>query len=190
MSKPTPSPVPLPLIPIAKRVDLGLRAECCRARPGPSTIKGSGRAKRRERIKGLLERYQELVTAVDELTALHASDVRTPADSNATSSATSARSTSSLRRRTSFPRPTRDRQDLRRHRPPIRACRPPGPVRDRRGLGRPPREAHRAGPLQAELTRLGRYPLLVVDEVGFIPFEPEAANLSCNSFRPATSGPR
>ena len=25
--------------------------------------------------------------------------------------------------------------------------------------------------------RLGRYPLLVVDEVGYIPFEPEAANL-------------
>jgi DNA replication protein DnaC len=38
-------------------------------------------------------------------------------------------------------------------------------------------EAHTAGRLQAELTRLGRYPLLVVDEVGYIPFEPEAANL-------------
>ncbi len=25
--------------------------------------------------------------------------------------------------------------------------------------------------------RLGRYPLLVIDEVGYIPFEPEAANL-------------
>ncbi len=31
--------------------------------------------------------------------------------------------------------------------------------------------------LQAELVRLGRYPLLVIDEVGYIPFEPEAANL-------------
>jgi DNA replication protein DnaC len=31
--------------------------------------------------------------------------------------------------------------------------------------------------LQAELLRLSRYPLLVVDEVGYIPFEPEAANL-------------
>jgi DNA replication protein DnaC len=31
--------------------------------------------------------------------------------------------------------------------------------------------------LQAELVRLGRSPLLVVDEVGYIPFEPEAANL-------------
>ena len=38
-------------------------------------------------------------------------------------------------------------------------------------------EAHQAGRLQVELTRLGRYPLLVVDEVGYIPFEPEAANL-------------
>src|SRR5215467_227507 len=38
-------------------------------------------------------------------------------------------------------------------------------------------DAHHAGRLQAELARLGRYPLLVVDEVGYIPFEPEAANL-------------
>ncbi len=37
--------------------------------------------------------------------------------------------------------------------------------------------AHHAGTLQTELVRLGRYPLLVVDEVGYIPFEPEAANL-------------
>jgi DNA replication protein DnaC len=38
-------------------------------------------------------------------------------------------------------------------------------------------DAHAAGRLQAELTRLGRYPLAVVDEVGYIPFEAEAANL-------------
>jgi DNA replication protein DnaC len=38
-------------------------------------------------------------------------------------------------------------------------------------------EAHQGGRLQQELTRLGRYPLLVIDEVGYIPFEPEAANL-------------
>jgi DNA replication protein DnaC len=38
-------------------------------------------------------------------------------------------------------------------------------------------EAHRAGRLQAELVRLGRYPLIVIDEVGYIPFEAEAANL-------------
>lgn len=38
-------------------------------------------------------------------------------------------------------------------------------------------DAHSAGRLQAELVRLGRYPLVVIDEVGYIPFEPEAANL-------------
>jgi DNA replication protein DnaC len=38
-------------------------------------------------------------------------------------------------------------------------------------------DAHHAGRLQTELVRLGRYPLLVVDEVGYIPFEAEAANL-------------
>jgi DNA replication protein DnaC len=37
--------------------------------------------------------------------------------------------------------------------------------------------AYRTSRLQTELVRLGRYPLLVVDEVGYIPFEPEAANL-------------
>lgn len=37
--------------------------------------------------------------------------------------------------------------------------------------------AHTAGRLHDELRRLGRYPLLVVDEVGYIPFEAEAANL-------------
>jgi len=38
-------------------------------------------------------------------------------------------------------------------------------------------DAHHAGRLQAELARLGRYPILVIDEVGYIPFEAEAANL-------------
>jgi DNA replication protein DnaC len=38
-------------------------------------------------------------------------------------------------------------------------------------------DAHHDGRLQAELARLGRYPLIVIDEVGYIPFEPEAANL-------------
>ena len=38
-------------------------------------------------------------------------------------------------------------------------------------------EAKRQGSLEAELTRLGRLPLLIVDEVGYIPFDPEAANL-------------
>jgi len=38
-------------------------------------------------------------------------------------------------------------------------------------------DAHHAGRLQPELARLGRYPVLVIDEVGYIPFEAEAANL-------------
>jgi DNA replication protein DnaC len=38
-------------------------------------------------------------------------------------------------------------------------------------------DAHNSGRLQTELLRLSRYPLLVIDEVGYIPFEPEAANL-------------
>ena len=38
-------------------------------------------------------------------------------------------------------------------------------------------EAHHAGRLQDELTKLGRVPLLIIDEVGYIPFEAEAANL-------------
>ena len=38
-------------------------------------------------------------------------------------------------------------------------------------------DAHHAGTLQDELTRLGRIPLLIIDEVGYIPFEAEAANL-------------
>ena len=38
-------------------------------------------------------------------------------------------------------------------------------------------DAHHTGRLHDELRRLGRYPLLVIDEVGYIPFEPEAANL-------------
>ena len=38
-------------------------------------------------------------------------------------------------------------------------------------------EAHAGGRLHDELRRLGRIPLVVVDEVGYIPFEAEAANL-------------
>jgi DNA replication protein DnaC len=37
--------------------------------------------------------------------------------------------------------------------------------------------AHDAGRLEDELTRLGRFPLIVVDEIGYIPFDAEAANL-------------
>lgn len=37
--------------------------------------------------------------------------------------------------------------------------------------------AHDAGRLHEELRRLGRIPLVVIDEVGYVPFAPEAANL-------------
>jgi DNA replication protein DnaC len=38
-------------------------------------------------------------------------------------------------------------------------------------------DARRAGRLEDELARLTRIPLIIVDEVGYIPFDPEAANL-------------
>ena len=38
-------------------------------------------------------------------------------------------------------------------------------------------DAKRQGSLEAELKRLALIPLIVVDEVGYIPFDPEAANL-------------
>ena len=38
-------------------------------------------------------------------------------------------------------------------------------------------DAKRQGALEAELRRLSFVPLVVVDEVGYIPFDPEAANL-------------
>jgi DNA replication protein DnaC len=38
-------------------------------------------------------------------------------------------------------------------------------------------EAKREGRLEDELRSLARIPLIVVDEVGYIPFDPEAANL-------------
>jgi DNA replication protein DnaC len=37
--------------------------------------------------------------------------------------------------------------------------------------------AHNTGTLHDELARIGRYPLIVIDEVGYIPFEADAANL-------------
>ena len=38
-------------------------------------------------------------------------------------------------------------------------------------------DAQRQGRLDDELDRLQRIPLLIVDEVGYIPFDPQAANL-------------
>jgi len=50
-------------------------------------------------------------------------------------------------------------------------------------------DAQHGGHIHQELTRLGRLPLIVVDEVGYIPFEPETANLFSNSCRLATNRP-
>lgn len=38
-------------------------------------------------------------------------------------------------------------------------------------------DAHRAGRLPAELAKLRRYGLIIIDEVGYLPFEQDAANL-------------
>ena len=38
-------------------------------------------------------------------------------------------------------------------------------------------DAHRAGRLPAELVRLRRYGLIIIDEVGYLPFDQDAANL-------------
>jgi DNA replication protein DnaC len=51
-------------------------------------------------------------------------------------------------------------------------------------------EAKRQGTLEAELKRLSFIPLIVIDEVGYIPFDPEAANLISCWCRTATSAPR
>jgi DNA replication protein DnaC len=50
--------------------------------------------------------------------------------------------------------------------------------------------AKRAGRLEDELERLSRVPLLIVDEVGYIPFDPEAAaSSSPSSARAMSDGP-
>ena len=38
-------------------------------------------------------------------------------------------------------------------------------------------EAHQAGRLEAELKKIRRYKLIIIDEVGYIPFDHDAANL-------------
>ena len=44
-------------------------------------------------------------------------------------------------------------------------------------MGRPARRSQAPRQLETELKRLALIPLLVVDEIGYIPFDPEAANL-------------
>ena len=59
-----------------------------------------------------------------------------------------------------------------------RPARTSGAVRDRHRLGHPPAATPtNTGRLPAELAKLRRYGLLIVDEVGYLPFEQDAANL-------------
>ena len=51
-------------------------------------------------------------------------------------------------------------------------------------------DAKRLGRLEDEMRRVNRYPLLVVDEVGYIPFDPDAANLMFTLSPAAMSAPR
>ena len=50
-------------------------------------------------------------------------------------------------------------------------------------------DAQRQGKLDQELDRLERIPLLVIDEVGYIPFDPQAASLMFISSPAATNAP-
>jgi len=50
-------------------------------------------------------------------------------------------------------------------------------------------DAQRHGRLDHELDRLQRIPLLIADEVGYIPFDPQAANLMSCSSHAATNAP-
>ncbi len=103
----------------------------------------------------------------------------TPAASNANSLRTWARWTSSPQGERPAARPARHRQDPPRDRPGDPGCQAGHRVLFATAAEWVTRlaDAHHAGRLQDELRRLGRYPLLVIDEVGYIPFEPEAANL-------------
>jgi DNA replication protein DnaC len=54
---------------------------------------------------------------------------------------------------------------------------PPGTGKTHLATGLGITDAHRAGRLPAELARLRRYGLIIIDEVGYLPFEQDAANL-------------
>jgi DNA replication protein DnaC len=58
-----------------------------------------------------------------------------------------------------------------------RQTRTPGAVRDRDGLGHPPHRRAPARPAPARTREARRYGLIIVDEVGYLPFEQDAANL-------------
>lgn len=49
-------------------------------------------------------------------------------------------------------------------------------------------EAHVGARLHEELRNLGRYPLLAVDEIGYMPFTPEPPSISSSSRSTARTG--
>ena len=51
-------------------------------------------------------------------------------------------------------------------------------------------KAHGEGRLEERLTHFSKAKLLIVDELGYLPFEPDAAHLFSSSSRAATSGAR
>ena len=55
--------------------------------------------------------------------------------------------------------------------------RPPSPVRHRQPMGRPARRGPSGRPAARRAPPTGPLPVLVIDEVGYIPFEPDAVNL-------------
>ncbi len=66
----------------------------------------------------------------------------------------------------------------------------PRRLRDRPAMGRPARGRPGPQPLEAELSRLERYHLLIVDEVGYLPLERQAANLLFALVSAATNAAR
>ena len=90
-------------------------------------------------------------------------------------------------------RPARHRQNP--HRDRARRSAPASPGSASSSRPRPNGSPGSAKPnaraqLEAELKRLSFIPLIVIDEVGYIPFDPEAANLMFCSSPTATSAPR
>ncbi len=57
-------------------------------------------------------------------------------------------------------------------------------------MGHPLGEAHHTGRFLNEANRFGRYPLLLIDEIGYLPFEPVAARPTPNGEATHTKGVR
>jgi DNA replication protein DnaC len=98
---------------------------------------------------------------------------RTPCCTSAPSTSSPSAPTSCSSARPAPARPTSPSASASGPAKPATASRSPPPPNGVARLA----DAHTQGRLQAELTRLGRIPLLVIDEVGYIPVDADAANL-------------